>query len=448
MKRLFGTDGVRGLANKELTPLMAYQLGRAACIVLGQGETKPVFVIGKDTRMSCSMLESALSSGIMSMGGNIIQLGVIPTPAVAALTRYYGACSGVVISASHNPYYDNGIKFFNSSGLKLADEIEDEIQKVMQTQPQQEVCTHDKIGTLKAVRNAVDLYRAFLVETIPNVDLSDLKIVLDCANGSTYLAAPEIFSKLGAKIVVLSCSPDGKNINENCGSTHIANLQKKVLEEKADFGLAFDGDGDRLIAVDENGKKVDGDGIMYICAKYLSAEKKLNKNTLVLTSMSNLGLKIALQKEGIDIIETSVGDRYILQKMIENNLKLGGEQSGHIIYSDVNTTGDGIASAILLSHIIKSSGKTLSQNVASFIEYPQILINIRVENNKKYEYQNNPQVEEKVKFLEKKYAGDGKILLRHSGTEPLVRVMIQGKSHEEIQADASDLADLIAEISK
>ena len=448
MKRLFGTDGIRGLANKELTPLMAYQLGRAACTVLGQGETKPVFVIGKDTRISCSMLEAALSSGIMSMGGNIIQLGVIPTPAVAALTRYYGACSGVVISASHNPYYDNGIKFFNSSGLKLADKIEDEIQRVMQEQPQQETCTHDKIGTLKAVRNAVDLYRAFLFEAIPNVDLSGLKIVLDCANGSTYLAAPEIFSKLGAEITVLSCSPDGKNINENCGSTHIANLQKKVLEKNADFGLAFDGDGDRLIAVDENGKKVDGDGIMYLCAKYLSTEKKLNKNTLVLTSMSNLGLKIALQKEGIDIIETSVGDRYILQKMIENNLILGGEQSGHIIYSDVNTTGDGIASAILLSYIIQSSGKTLSQNVANFIEYPQVLINIRVEGDKKYQYQNDLQVEEKVKLLERKYAGDGKILLRHSGTEPLVRVMIQGKNHEEIQKDASDLADLIAEISK
>ncbi len=448
MKRLFGTDGVRGIANKDLTPQLAFELGRAACLFLGSDEKQPLFVIGKDTRLSCALLETSLASGIMSVGGNVISLGVIPTPAVSALTRYYKATSGIVISASHNPFYDNGIKFFNNSGLKLADKIEDEIQHVLEERPQPDGFINEKVGNMKIVRNAGDLYLAFLKEAMPKMDLSGLKIVLDCANGATYLTAPEIFSKLGAEIKVLSCKPNGVNINDNCGSLHISNLQQEVLKEHADFGLAFDGDGDRLIAVDENGKEVNGDGIMYICAKYLKAHKKLHKNTLVVTTMSNMGLKIALQNENIDIVETNVGDRYILQKMIEEGYNFGGEQSGHIIYSDINTTGDGIVSALLLSNIIKESKKSLSQNVANFITFPQVLINVRVDADKKFAYQDNAEVEQAMKILTKKYAGEGRILLRHSGTEPLVRIMMEGKNHSQIFEDASMLADMIARISK
>ncbi len=447
MKRLFGTDGIRGIANKELTPQLAFQLGRAACIVLGGTEKRPLFIIGKDTRLSCSMLETAIASGIMSMGGNVASLGVIPTPAVAALTRYYKADAGIVISASHNPYYDNGIKFFNSSGLKLADEIEDEIQNVLQANPCFDTFTHEKVGSMRNIRNAGDLYLAFLMESMPRINLKGKKIVLDCANGSTYLTAPELFTKLGADIKVIACKPDGMNINEQCGSTNIARLQNEVIKENADFGLAFDGDGDRLIAVDENGKELNGDRIMYLCAKQLKAQKKLQHSTLVVTVMSNIGLKIALQNEGIDIVETQVGDRYILQKMMENNYNLGGEQSGHIIYSDINTTGDALVSAMLLASIASESGKSLSQHFTDFIEYPQILLNVKVEPDKKLLYQDNPLVEEAVKELNKRYRGEGRILLRHSGTEPLVRIMIEGKNQEAIQKDANALAALIAKIS-
>lgn len=448
MKRLFGTDGIRGVANKDLTPQLAFELGRAACLFLGSDEKQPLFTIGKDTRLSCAMLETALASGIMSAGGNVILLGIIPTPAVSVLTRYYQATSGIVISASHNPYYDNGIKFFNSSGLKLADEIEDEIQRLIDEKDEYPVCINDKIGNMKIARNSAELYISFLSESMPSADLSGLKIVIDCANGSTYLTAPEIFSRLGAETKVVSCKPNGININEECGSLHISNLQKEVLKENADFGLAFDGDGDRLIAVDENGKEVNGDGIMYICAKHLKEQKKLHKNTVVVTVMSNMGLKIALQNEDIDIVETNVGDRYILQKMIEGKYNFGGEQSGHIIYSDVNTTGDGIATALMLASIVKNSGKPLSQNVANFISYPQVLINVRVDEDKKFVYQNNGEVNQVLEYLNKKYANQGRILLRHSGTEPLVRVMMEGENYSQILEDATLLADVIAKISK
>jgi phosphoglucosamine mutase len=356
------------------------------------------------------MLETALCSGIMSVGGHVISVGILPTPAVAVLTRYYGATSGVVISASHNPYYDNGIKFFNASGLKLADEIEEEIEQAMDIAVNHTQFTHEKIGTLKAVRNAADLYIAFLLDAIPPMDLQGLKIALDCSTGATYIAAPEIFTKLGAEIKVIAGKPNGTNINDNCGSTHIASLQNEVVTKHADFGLAFDGDGDRLIAVDENGKEVNGDGIMYLCARFLQKEKRLQKDTLVLTKMSNIGLKIALQREGIDIVETNVGDRYILQKMLDGGYNLGGEQSGHIIFSDVNTTGDGLATALLLTSIIKKSGKTLSQNVANFITYPQVLVNVRVHPDKKLIYAQNEQILTRIQELQKKYDGEAESL--------------------------------------
>ena len=448
-KRLFGTDGVRGLANKELTPQLAFDLGRAACMVLaGSGKKAPVFVIGKDTRLSCSLLETALESGIMSVGGNVIALGVIPTPAVAVLTRYYEADAGVVISASHNPYYDNGIKFFNASGLKLADKIEDEIQRVMEEKTPPRTCINENVGTMKIVRNAGDLYLDYIQKMLPDIQLNGLKIVLDCANGATYLTAPEIFSRLGAEIRVLSCKPDGKNINDGCGSTHIAGLQNEVMKEQADFGLAFDGDGDRLIAVDENGRELNGDAVMYICARHLKAEKKLAKNTVVGTIMSNMGLQAALNKEGIDMVRTSVGDRYILQKMIECGYTFGGEQSGHLICSAINTTGDGIASALLLASIVQNSGRSLSQNAAGFIPFPQVLVNVRLEPEKKYAYQNSDEIREAVDALNKKYDGQGRVLLRHSGTEPLVRIMVEGRDTEQISRDAQILAELVAKISK
>ena len=342
MARLFGTDGVRGIANKELTCELAFKLGQAACEALKANNRKaPVFVIGRDTRISGDMLKCAIASGVMTRGGNVIDTGVFPTPATAFAVRHYNADAGIVISASHNPYYDNGIKFFNHEGKKLSDDTEDNIQSILENSLFLSEVVNDEIGTYQCL-NTDEAYMDFLLEKFDSFSLDDKKIVLDCANGASYKIAPKLFRRLGATVIPTHCIPDGININDNCGSTHMDSLKTAVVTNHADYGLAFDGDADRLLAVDENGKEIDGDRIMYLFAKYLKEKQLLNKNTLVVTVMSNIGLKKALENENIKVSETAVGDRYILRRMEREKYSLGGEQSGHVICSLLNTTGDGL----------------------------------------------------------------------------------------------------------
>lgn len=448
MKRLFGTDGVRGEANKELDPVLAYKLGKAACIFLNKKTKNPTFLIGKDTRISGDMLECALCAGIMSCGGNVLSAGVIPTPAVAALVRHFGADCGVVISASHNPFYDNGIKFFDSCGQKLSDETEDLIQEILGNDAEHEKCTGADLGQLTYIENADDIYVEEILSKLPEFDLKGMKVVLDCANGAAFKTSPKAFAALQADVTAINTHPDGININSDCGSTHTEMLKLETVKNNADFGLAFDGDADRLIACDENGNEVNGDMIMYLLAKELHARKELKDDTLVITVMSNLGLKLALEECGIKTVQTAVGDRYILQEMKQNEYSLGGEQSGHIIDLNVNSTGDGLATALMLSYLIKKSGKKLSELLKDFKTYPQILVNVKTTPENKLKYQENEKVAKALDELNVKYDGKGRVLLRHSGTEPLVRVMIEGLDTEEINADANYLAEIIAEISK
>lgn len=448
MTRLFGTDGVRGIANKDLTPTLAFQLGQAACCELMSETKAPLFAIGKDTRISGDMLEAALSAGIMSMGGNIISLGIIPTPAVPVLTKYYNASAGVVISASHNPYYDNGIKFFNEHGFKLTDETEDNIQKRIEDNCLAQPALNANIGAGSFSECAKEVYLKHLFNHIKLYSLNGLKIVIDCANGATAATAPEAFETTGAEIIIINAAPDGCNINEHCGSTHLDGLRAHVVSENADFGIAFDGDGDRLMAVDENGNIVNGDKLMYLFAQYFKNRNTLRKDTVIVTTMSNLGLLKALNAIGIDYRQTDVGDRYILQKILSEGYNFGGEQSGHIIIYDINTTGDGLASALILANIIRESNVSLGELTRKFTNYPQILLNVKVESEKKLRYKDSDEVAGAVELLNKKYEGNGRILLRHSGTEPLVRIMIEGEDQSEIEKDAQHLAEIIERISK
>ncbi len=448
MTRLFGTDGVRGIANKELTPQLAYELGRAACCELMSETKAPLFAIGKDTRISGDMLEAALSAGIMSMGGSVISLGIIPTPAVPILTQYYNASAGVVISASHNPYYDNGIKFFNEHGFKLTDATEDNIQKRMDGQLGLQPALDEKIGTHTYSERAKEIYLDYLFEKVRPRTLKGLKIVMDCANGANSETAPEAFERTKAEVIVINASPDGCNINRHCGSTHLDALRAQVVRENADFGIAFDGDGDRLLAVDESGNVVNGDKLMYLFAKYLKKKNALRKDGVVLTTMSNMGLLKALESIGVGYVQTDVGDRYILQRILNEGYNFGGEQSGHIIAFDINTTGDGLASALMLSSIIKENEAPLSELAGDYADYPQVLVNVKVENKNKLRYKDCAEVAEAVENLSKAYAGNGRILLRHSGTEPLVRIMIEGENQQAIEKDAHALAAIIERISK
>ncbi len=446
MKRLFGTDGVRGEANKELDPVLAYKLGKAACIFFNK--KTPVFLIGKDTRISGDMLESALCAGIMSCGGNVILAGVLPTPGIAALVRCLNADCGVVISASHNPFYDNGIKFFDSLGQKLSDETEDLIQGILENDLYSEACTGENIGKTIRIDNAAEIYIAEIMSKLPEFDLKNMKIVLDCANGASFKTSPKAFAALGAEIVAINTQPDGININANCGSTHTEMLKSETVKNHADLGLAFDGDADRLIACDENGNEINGDMIMYLLAKDLHDRNELKDDILVITVMSNLGLKLALEENGIKTVQTAVGDRYILREMKQNGYTLGGEQSGHIIDLNINSTGDGLATALMLSYLVKNSGQKLSELLKDFKTYPQILVNVKTTPENKLKYRGDERVAKALNELNAKYDGKGRVLLRHSGTEPLVRVMIEGLDTAEITADANYLAGIIDEISK
>lgn len=444
MGRLFGTDGVRGVANSELTPDLAFNLGKAGAYVLSKEEGKPVVLIGKDTRISGDMLEDALSAGILAMGGNVIKVGVLPTPAVAYLVKYYKATAGVVISASHNTFEYNGIKFFNSEGFKLDDELEEQIEDIIiRNIDVNSHITGDKLGKcLEAEHDALELYCKFLKSTI-DIKLDNMKIVLDCANGASYKVAEKVFKELGADTIVMANNPDGININEGCGSTHPEDLQARVISEKADLGLAFDGDADRLIAVDELGRIIDGDKTIVMCAKMLKDKGLLVKDKVTATVMSNLGFHKAVEEMGCNVEVTQVGDRYVLESMLKTGGVIGGEQSGHIIFLNYTTTGDGVLSALQLVKAIKASGKKPSEMSDEITIYPQVLKNASIKNENKKKYMEEPEVSAEIARVEEMMAGEGRVLIRPSGTEPLVRVMIEGKDIDHITKLAQELALLI-----
>lgn len=447
MGKLFGTDGIRGIANKELTAELAFKTGQCGAYVLTKHTAKrPRILIGKDTRKSGDMLEAALTAGLCSVGAKVIPLGIIPTPAVAYLTRLYKADAGVVISASHNPCEYNGIKFFNGDGYKLSDGIEEEIEAYILGEKQlSELPTHGQVGYVSMNHNAVEDYVAFACSTI-DCRLDGLKVAIDCANGASYQTAFKALNKLGANVEAIHNTPDGVNINYKCGSTHMESLQAYTTSIGADVGLAFDGDADRLLAVDENGKLIDGDQIMAVCADYMRKAGTLKQNTLVATVMSNLGLFIAGEKMGIDIPRTKVGDRYVLEEMLKNGYNIGGEQSGHIIFLDHNTTGDGLVSALQFLSVLKKTGKKASE-AASIVEVmPQVLCNAKVKLENKDKYMENPEIASACKALEEEFNGEGRVLIRPSGTEPLVRVMIEGKDKAVIEKKAKELAEMIERI--
>ena len=444
MGRLFGTDGVRGVANTELTCELAFQLGKAGAYVLSeQGDHVPRIVIGKDTRLSGDMLENALVAGICSGGALAVCVGVISTPAVAYLIRQYGADAGVVISASHNPAEFNGIKFFDKNGYKLPDNIEERIEAIILDHS--EVLPNpsgDKVGHVITMAKAKDDYVTFLANSV-DTTFEGLKIALDCANGASFETAPEVFKKLGAEVLVINNSPDGLNINRNCGSTHMEMLKEFVVENRCDIGLAFDGDADRVLAVDENGIDVDGDKIMSIIGLDLRKRNQLANNTIVITVMSNLGMDIMAREQGLTLEKTKVGDRYVLEHMLKHGHILGGEQSGHVIMLQYNTTGDGQLTALQLVQIMKKTGKSLSELASIMQVYPQVLKNAKLKNENKYTYMQDAEIAAKCKELEEAFHGEGRVLIRPSGTEPLVRVMIEGKDQEYITKKAAELAALI-----
>lgn len=441
MNRLFGTDGVRGIAGSELTPILAYQLGRAGAHVLAQETKRPRILVGCDTRRSCDMLENALIAGILSAGAEAVRLGVLPTPAVAYLTRTQGAAAGAVISASHNPAKYNGIKFFSRNGCKLPDEIEDKIQAVIE-KDSVPIYTGDELGTCRTDSLAAESYASYAAGTI-QTDLSGLRIAVDCANGATACISPEVFRTLGANVTSIACAPDGMNINDGCGSTHMETLSAFVKKGKFDIGIAFDGDGDRVLLTDAEGNIIDGDRIMTVAAIALKKENRLQNNTLVVTVMSNLGLEIACREHGISLCRTAVGDRYVLEEMQRGGHILGGEQSGHIIFAEHATTGDGLVSALQFLEIMQKSGQTAAELAACMTPMPQVLRNVHVDNSIKATLSTHPDVQREVMRIEKAFGEKGRILLRPSGTEPSVRIMLEGEHLSLLEREAERLSDLI-----
>ncbi len=447
MGRLFGTDGVRGIANEELTPQLAMQLGQAGAYVLTKENAhKPTIMVGCDTRISGDMLANALMAGACSVGANAVYVGIVPTPAVAYLTRKYKVDAGVVISASHNSVEFNGIKFFDGEGYKLPDSLEDEIEALIKSGMQGvKFPTGAGVGKIKYRTDAREEYINHAMKAV-NVDLRGMKIVLDCAEGASFYTSVETMKELGAEVVAIHNNPDGTNINANCGSTHMGELQARVVYEKANVGLAFDGDADRLLAVDELGNIVDGDQIMAIVGSYMKQNGTLHHDTIVATVMSNLGFFLMGEKNGIRMEQTKVGDRYVLERMREIGASLGGEQSGHVIFLDENTTGDGLLSALHLLQVMVETGKPLSELKTVMEVMPQALVNAKVPPHKKEKYMDYPEIAEAIEALDQKFAGEGRVLIRPSGTEPLVRVMIEGKDQKMIEAEAKKLAELIQNI--
>lgn len=444
MGKYFGTDGIRGVANKELTPELAYKLARASAYKLNSDNNK-LIIIGKDTRRSGDMLESALVSGYTSMGYDVYLLGVIPTPAVAYLTKYYGAEAGIVISASHNPAEFNGIKYFGSDGFKLPDEVEEEIEEIIDNYKNIDMRPIGKeIGVVEYKTDAKDIYVEYLSSRV-QLDLTDINVAIDCGNGATSEIAPELFKLLGANVKSINTSPNGLNINENCGSTNPEKIQELVKATNAHIGFSYDGDGDRLITVDENGDVLDGDHFLAACAYYMKEKNILKNSGIVGTVMTNIGLDEYLQTIDVIIEKAAVGDRYVLEIMQEKGYNLGGEQSGHIIFLDDNTTGDGILSSLKILEVMVESKKKVSELNGLMTTYPQILLNAKVKNENKNAYKNDEFILEEIRKVEEKFHGEGRVLIRPSGTEPLVRVMIEGKDQDILEDEAKKLVTILEE---
>ena len=449
MRRYFGTDGIRRIANTELTPGLVYKVAKAGAYVLSKHtDHTPTILIGRDTRISGTLIESAMTAGFLSYGANVKLLGVIPTPAVAYLTRKLKADAGVVISASHNTFEFNGIKYFSNKGMKIPDSLEEEIEDVMDSGKLEELTAkNEKIGVAEYSFDLMDEYiyffRKYFDDSIEKHLKEDFVVGIDTANGATSVVAEKVFKNLGINYRIINNKPDGININDNCGSTHLEGLKKFVVENQLSLGIAYDGDGDRCLAIDENGNEIDGDKLLAIISSNLRKKERLNKDTIVATVMSNLGLNKYAEQNNLQLLQTKVGDRYVLEEMLKNGYNLGGEQSGHIILLDYNPTGDGILTSLMLIQAILEEGKKASE-LASIIKlYPQVLINAKVNADKKYDYEKDEDIKTAIMDLEKEFAGNGRVLIRPSGTEPLVRVMIEGENQEYITKRAKEIADLI-----
>ncbi len=449
MRRYFGTDGIRRIANTELTPDLVYKVAKAGAYVLAKHtDHAPTILIGRDTRLSGTLIESAMTAGFLSYGANVKLLGVMPTPAVAYLTKKLKADASVVISASHNTFEFNGVKYFSNKGMKISDEIEEEIEEVMDSSKIDELnAVHHKIGISENATDLIDEYivffRKIFEDNIEKYNNENFVVGLDVANGATYKIAETVFRKLGINYKIINNNPNGININDNCGSTHLEGLKKFVVENKLSLGIAYDGDGDRCLAIDEKGNEINGDTLLAIFAKYLQEKGNLNKDTFVATIMSNLGLNKFSEENNLNLRQTKVGDRYVLEEMLNNGYNLGGEQSGHIIMLDYNPTGDGILTSLMLIQILLEK-KLLASQVCNIIDvYPQVLINVKVDNCKKNEYEKDKDIQDMVEKIKKEFSNQGRVVIRPSGTEPLIRVMIEGKNIDEITKKAKDLAKLI-----
>lgn len=451
MRKYFGTDGIRDVANTRLTPELAYKVAKAGAYVLSKHTDHiPTILIGRDTRISGNLIESAMVAGFLSYGANVKTLGIIPTPAVAYLTKKLNADASVVISASHNSFEFNGIKFFSNKGMKISDSLEEEIEEIMENSKLDELrAVNENIGIYNIAENLSKEYIEFISSLFESelkgkID-SDFKIVIDTANGATYKVAEEIFSNLGINYKIINNNPNGININKDCGSTHLGMLKEYVITNKCDMGIAYDGDGDRCLLVDNLGNEIDGDVILAILSKYLKEKGKLNKDTLVATIVSNLGLKKFAEENNLNFVQTNVGDRYVLESMLENGYNLGGEQSGHTICLDYNPTGDGILTSLMVLQALTDEKKSLNEAAKVITMYPQIFANAKVNPDKKYNYKEDEIILNRINELEKEFAGNGRVIIRPSGTEPLVRVMIEGKDKEYITKKANEVAKLIEE---
>ena len=449
MRKYFGTDGIRRIANTDLTPELVYKVAKAGAYVLSKHTNHaPTILIGRDTRLSGTLIESAMTAGFLSYGANVKSLGVIPTPAVAYLTKKLNADASVVISASHNTFEFNGVKYFSNKGMKIPDELEEEIEEVMDSGKIEELTAiKDKIGVAEVREDLIDEYVYFFRKTfdddIEKYNREDFIVGLDVANGATHKVAEKVFQCLGIKYKIINNKPDGININSNCGSTHLENLKKYVIDNNLSLGIAYDGDGDRCLAVDENGNEIDGDMILAICSNYLKEKGKLKKNVIVATVMSNIGLNKYAKENGLELKQTKVGDRYVLEEMLKNGYNLGGEQSGHAIFLDYNPTGDGILTSLMLIRTILEKKLSASKLCKIIKLYPQILLNAHVNNDKKYEFENDEDIKQAIANVENEFANNGRVLIRTSGTEPVIRVMIEGEDKAYITKKAEELVELI-----
>jgi len=443
MGKYFGTDGVRGVANVDLTLELTLRIGKGLAFILNEDVSeKPKVIIGRDTRQSSGMIEAALIASLTAYGVDVVRIDVVPTPCVALMVKHYSASAGIMISASHNSYEYNGIKIFNKKGYKLDDTLEARIEELIDNPKEIYLKTHRDIGTVIYNKSAVSIYSDYIVDIIGG-KIDTLKVAIDCANGSSSATYKQIFGGICDDLEVIHCTPNGKNINDNCGSTHMDTLKTFVINNNCDIGLAFDGDADRCLCVDEKGEHIDGDRMLCIISKYFKDNNKLKNNTCVATIMSNIGFFEFLDKNNINSIKTKVGDRFVLEKMIQGGFNIGGEQSGHIILSDYMTTGDGQLSGAMFLKILKESGKKASEIKNMMTVYPQVLVNVKVSNTLKNNWKNNKSITDVIKKWENEFLSSGRVLVRESGTEPLIRVMIEGKDQDKIAKSGEDIAEVI-----